>query len=384
MIKNVVVLGSTGSVGTQALEIIKDIGYNLLAITANKNIKLIEKQAREFLPRYTVVTDKAAFDELKIKLADTAVQVLFGDEGMKFVCSLPQCDIVLNAVLGMVGLRYTLAALESGKAVALANKESLVAAGSLVKATAEKHGGTLLPVDSEHAAIHQCLQGRGANQIKRIILTASGGPFFGKTLAELEKVTLDDALKHPNWAMGAKITIDSATLMNKALELVEAVHLFDVTPEQVKIVVHRESILHSAVEFYDNSVIGQLGVPSMHLPIQYALTYPNRVKCIVPELDFAKIHKLTFYEPDLNTFGAVNIMLRALKNHPLSVTVVNAANEEAVAAFLAGKIKFLQIEELVAKAFEEIKFKKGTYNLNGVLEAEAQARQKVKEYIYSV
>ncbi len=379
MTKKIVLLGSTGSIGTQTLDICRRQGYKILALAAHRNIGLLEAQAREFSPRYVVVTDPDGCKTLKIRLADTAVEVLGGTQALEMIAALEEADLVLNAIVGMAGLCPTLAALRAGKTVALANKETLVAGGRLVMDTAKAHGAAILPVDSEHSAIFQCLQDRVGNPIKKIILTASGGPFFGKTKEELAQVTIAQALNHPNWSMGAKLTVDSATMMNKGLELIEAVWLFGLRPEQVEVVIHRESVLHSAVCFVDHSVIGQMGVPDMRLPIQYAITYPMRVECPVGELDLVEYGTLSFYRPDNETFPCLNLARQAIGAGGLTPCVMNGANEAAVAAFLAGKISFLQIGQVVEAAVAQLG-STADYTLEDLLQADGEARSFVRSY----
>lgn len=370
------VLGSTGSIGTQALEVAKKIGNQVYALSAHTNIELLEKQAREFLPRYVVITEENAYRTAKIALGDTDIKVLYGMEGLCEIASDTANHMILNALVGMVGLQPTLCALEAGIAVALANKETLVAGGQLVMDTAHKNAVPILPVDSEHSAIFQCLQGNMHNKIDKILLTASGGPFFGKTKKELETVTVKDALAHPNWSMGAKITVDSATLMNKGLEFIEAIWLFDVTPAQIEVIVHRESVIHSAVQYADGSVLAQLGVPDMKIPIQYALTYPNRLDCDVKRLSLTDYGKLTFQKPDPDTFSCLPLAIEAIGQGGLAPCILNGANEAAVALFLEGRIRFLQIAELIAETVQHIKAK-DSYSLQDVLEADKAARQYV-------
>lgn len=342
MRKKISVLGSTGSIGIQALEVARLRGFEVIALAAHSNIKVLEAQIREFKPKIVAVMDENAAAELKIKAGDTATQILGGIEG---VCACAQVgDTVLNSIVGMAGLLPTLAAIDAGLEVALANKETLVAAGGLVMKRAARQGVRILPVDSEHSAIFQALQGcTDKNEIKRIILTASGGPFFGKTAAELESVSLKQALNHPNWSMGAKITIDSATMMNKGLELIEAVWLFDVEPGQVDILVHRQSVVHSLVEFMDNSVVAQLGVPDMRIPIQYALTYPNRYESPVKQLRLEEWGNLAFESPDDKAFPCMNLCRKAITLGGLHPAAVNAANEAANQLFRDGKIKFCKL-----------------------------------------
>ena len=354
MTENLSILGSTGSIGKQSLDVCRKCGYGVKALTAFSSVDEIEKQAREFKPEKVALVDEKAAADLKIKLADTDIKVLGGMDGVCECAEIQSADTVLNSVVGMAGLKPTLTAIYAGKKIALANKETLVAGGQLVMSEAKKHGVEILPVDSEHSAIFQCLQGKPTNKaLKKIILTASGGPFFGKTAEELRDVTVEKALKHPNWSMGAKITIDSATMMNKGLELIEAVWLFSVKPDDVDIVVHRESIVHSAVEYDDNSVIAQLGLPDMRIPIQYALTYPERFESPVGELSLSQIGKLTFFEPDYETFRCINLCRRAINMGGLYPAAVNSANEQANLMFRQGKIGFLDIADRVEAVLEK-------------------------------
>lgn len=351
MTQNLSVLGSTGSIGTQTLEVAEKLGISISALTAHSNAVLLEQQARKFRPRLAVLYDEQTAKGLKISLADTDVKVLSGMEGVCAAASIEQADTVLNSVVGMVGLSPTLAAAQAKKNIALANKETLVAGGSLVMESVKNNHVSLYPVDSEHSAIFQCLQGCPDDKaLSRIILTASGGPFFGRTRDELQKVTPKEALKHPNWSMGAKITIDSATMMNKGLEIIEASWLFGLPEDKIDVVVHRESIVHSLVEYQDNSVIAQLGVPDMRIPIQYALTYPRRVKSPVPRLSLAQAGRLTFYEPDSSVFSCMEVCREAIRRGGLAPAAVNGANEEAVALFLKEKISFLEIGRLTDAA----------------------------------
>ena len=380
MSKTVTVLGSTGSIGTQALEVIEMQGYEVKALTASVRVDEIEKQIRKFKPDYAAMVDEKAAQELKIRVADTDTKVLSGLQGVCECASLG-ADYVLNSIVGMAGLEPTLSAIDAGSEIALANKETLVAGGQLVMKRAKEKGVNILPVDSEHSAIFQSMQGcRDKNEIKKLILTASGGPFFGKKRDELANVTVKEALNHPNWSMGAKITIDSATMMNKGLELIEAVWLFSMDPKDIEIVVHRQSVVHSLVEYCDNSVIAQLGVPDMRIPIQYALTYPNRIPSPVSELSLTDYGTLTFDKPDCETFGLINICRKAINDGGLYPACANAANEEANLAFRQGKIKFLQIEELVAQAVADAP-KVEDYKLGDVLEMYDRARGYVKEKI---
>lgn len=380
MSKTVTVLGSTGSIGTQALEVIEMQGYEVKALTASVRVDEIEKQIRKFKPDYAAMVDEKAAQELKIRVADTDTKVLSGLQGVCECASLG-ADYVLNSIVGMAGLEPTLSAIDAGSEIALANKETLVAGGQLVMKRAKEKGVNILPVDSEHSAIFQSMQGcRDKNEIKKLILTASGGPFFGKKRDELANVTVKEALNHPNWSMGAKITIDSATMMNKGLELIEAVWLFSMDPKDIEIVVHRQSVVHSLVEYCDNSVIAQLGVPDMRIPIQYALTYPNRIPSPVSELSLTDYGTLTFDKPDYETFGLINICRKAINDGGLYPACANAANEEANLAFRQGSINFLQIEELVAQAVADAP-KVEDYKLDDVLEMYDRARGYVKEKI---
>ncbi len=375
MTENLSILGSTGSIGKQSLDVCRKCGYGVKALTAFSSVDEIEKQAREFKPETVALVDENAARDLKIKLADTDIRVLGGIDGVCECAQLPSADTVLNSVVGMAGLKPTLTAIHARKKIALANKETLVAGGQLVMSEAEKYGAEILPVDSEHSAIFQCLQGKPTNKaLKKIILTASGGPFFGKTADELRDVTVERALKHPNWSMGAKITIDSATMMNKGLELIEAVWLFSVKPDDVDIVVHRESIVHSAVEYDDNSVIAQLGLPDMRIPIQYALTYPERFESPVGELSLANIGKLTFYKPDYETFRCINLCRRAINMGGLYPAAVNSANEQANLMFRQGKIGFLDIADRVEKVLDRTPHY-DDYTFGDILEIDKFARE---------
>ncbi len=350
---NIVLLGSTGSIGRQTSEVCRAHNIRIKALSANTNTKLLEEQAREFSPEYVCVTAESAYPDIKARLADTDVKILCGMEGL---CELSRLktDRVVNAVVGMVGLLPTLEAARAKNSIALANKETLVAGGTLVTDCVKENGAALYPIDSEHSAIFQCLMGACGNKIKKILLTASGGAFYGKTRGELESVTVAQALKHPNWSMGAKITVDSATLMNKGLELIEAVRLFDVDASQVEIVVHRQSIVHSAVEFEDGAVIAQLGSADMRLPIQLALTYPKRLPCPAKKLSLFEAGTLTFERPDEETFGCLALAKRAVAKGGNAPCVLNRANEKAVELFLRGRIGFLDIESAVRSALENV------------------------------
>ena len=379
--KGIALLGSTGSIGTQSLDVCRMHGYRVVCLTANLRVDLMEAQIREFRPDLVSMMDPAAADDLRTRVADTGTKVLSGMDGLIECATYSGADTVLNAVVGMVGLQPTLAAIQTKKTLALANKETLVAGGHLVTNTAKAYGVDILPVDSEHSAIFQCLQGspeKGA--VKKLILTASGGPFFGKTLAELENVTAADVLKHPNWDMGAKITIDSATMMNKGLEFIEAKWLFDMPIDAIDIVVHRESVVHSAIAYQDNSVIAQLGVPDMRIPIQYALTYPRRLPSPVQELSLVDYGKLTFYAPDYDTFRCINVCKDAIAAGGLRPAAANGANEESVRLFLNGKIKFTDIAVLNRAAMEACP-QVADYTLDDVLQADRAARDYVIEAV---
>lgn len=379
--KGIALLGSTGSIGTQSLDVCRMHGYRVVCLTANRRVDLMETQIREFRPDLVSMMDPVVADDLRTRVADTGTKVLSGMDGLIECATYSGADTVLNAVVGMVGLQPTLAAIQAKKTLALANKETLVAGGHLVTNTAKAYGVDILPVDSEHSAIFQCLQGspeKGA--VKKLILTASGGPFFGKTLAELENVTAADALKHPNWDMGAKITIDSATMMNKGLEFIEAKWLFDMPIDAIDIVVHRESVVHSAIAYQDNSVIAQLGVPDMRIPIQYALTYPRRLPSPVQELSLVDYGKLTFYAPDYDTFRCINVCKDAIAAGGLRPAAANGANEESVRLFLNGKIKFTDIAVLNRAAMEACP-QVADYTLDDVLQADRAARDYVIEAV---
>lgn len=361
--KRLVVLGSTGSLGVKTLEVARKQGFSIVGLAAHSNVTLIEQQIRQFHPRAVALYDEAAARDLRVRVQDCNVRVLAGMEGLCTLAAMMEADVVLNSVVGMVGLLPTLTALRTGHDVALANKETLVAGGELVMRTARENGVRILPVDSEHSAIFQCLQGAGHGWwsppespqklgIHRLILTASGGPFFGKTMEELKYVTPADALKHPNWAMGAKITVDSATMMNKGLELIEARWLFDIPQENIDIVIHRESVVHSLVEFTDYSVLAQMGVPDMCIPIQYALTWPCRYPSPVKRISLTDIGKLTFYKPDYEAFPCMDICRRSLQQGGAYPAAINAANEVANERFRLGEISYPKLTELVAAALE--------------------------------
>lgn len=372
--KKIAILGSTGSIGTQTVDILPSIDAEVVALTTNRRINLLEEQARALHPKMVCAMDENAAKALKIKLADTNIEVLTGMDGLIACAAESGADIVVTAVVGMVGLLPTMVAIKAGKDIALANKETLVCAGGLVMSAAKQYGVRILPVDSEHSAIFQCVQAANGNPIDKILLTASGGPFFGKKFEEMRGMTREQALAHPNWSMGAKITIDSATMMNKGLELIEAMWLYDLPPEDIEIVVHRESIVHSAVEFADGAVIAQLGLPDMRLPIQLALTWPQRVPCKVPRMSLAEVAKLTFYAPDYEAFPALNLAKHAASLKGDRGAVLNGANEAAVGLFLNGKIGFTDIAERVAYALDTIPYKKDI-TLDDVLAADKAARE---------
>lgn len=380
MINSLSILGSTGSIGTQTLDVADKLNLKVSALTASTNIKLLEDQVRKYKPELAVVFDEEKAKELKDNIKDTSTRVLSGMDGLIEAATLENADLVVNSVVGMVGLKPTLAAANAKKDIAFANKETLVTGGKLVCDAVKKNGVKLLPVDSEHSAIFQCLQGMPEKKmLKKLILTASGGPFFGKTTEELKNVTVKEALNHPNWSMGAKITIDSATMMNKGLEIIEARWLFDVQPENIDVVVHRESIIHSLIEYVDNSVIAQLGLPDMRIPIQYAITYPERYESPVGELSLAQIGKMTFFEPDYETFKCLRACKKALLLGGVATAVANGANEEANRLFREGKITFLEIGDLVMGAIDNIDNFEPTC-VDDVLKADKLAR----EYVLSM
>ncbi|MBR3023160.1 MAG: 1-deoxy-D-xylulose-5-phosphate reductoisomerase [Oscillospiraceae bacterium] len=378
--KRVSVLGSTGSIGLQSMDVARKHGLDIQALAANSNYEKLAEQAREFSPEMVCIFDDKYYSALKSELADTNIKVLCGMEGLCEIAADKGNDILLNSVVGMVGLLPTLTAIENGKDIALANKETLVAGGRIVMDAAAEKGVKIYPVDSEHSAIFQCLQGNSMNRISKIILTASGGPFFGKKKADLENVTVADALNHPNWSMGNKITIDSSTLMNKGFEFIEAKWLFDLEPDQIEVVVHRQSVLHSAVQFEDFSVIGQMGVPDMRIPIQYALLYPERKECPTKPLSLTDYGTLTFEKPDLETFDCLALCIEAITKGGAYPCIVNAANEVAVSLFLNGKIRFLQIGELVRSAYEHFRFKE-INNYEDVIAADSAAREYVRNSV---
>lgn len=377
MSKRISILGSTGSIGRQSLDVIAACGMEAAALTANSNAARMEEQVRQFKPELAVMMDERAAADLRVRLADTPVRVAAGMEGLLEAAELPSADTVLTAVVGMIGLRPTMAAIREGKRIALANKETLVCAGQLVMEEARDFGAEILPVDSEHSALFQSLQGcRDRGEVRRLILTCSGGPFFGKTRTELQGVTRKDALQHPNWSMGAKITIDSATLMNKGLEFIEAMHLYQMSPEKISIVIHRESIIHSLVEYCDHGMIAQLGAPDMRLPIQYALTWPRRTGGPADPLDLCSCGPLTFAQPDLDTFRCLDLALKAARTGGTAGAVLNGANEAAVALFLEDRIGFLEIADRVALALDRVPVIQEP-SMTQILEADQAAREAV-------
>ena len=375
------ILGSSGSIGRQALKVAECCGHDVAAITVNASVERAEEQARRFKPQLAVAVDEGAAADLRVRLADTGTKVLSGPEGLLEAAALPQADTVVTAIVGVAGLRPTLAAIDGGKRIALANKETLVCAGELVMERAKEKGAEIVPVDSEHSAIFQCLQGcKNRGEVRRLIITASGGPFYGKSCEELFLVTKAQALKHPNWAMGAKITIDSATLMNKGLEFIEAMRLYAMSPEKIQIVVHRESIVHSLVEFQDGAVLAQLGSADMCLPIQYALTWPERTAGPAKPLDLLSCPPLTFQRPDPDTFRCLGLALACARRGGTSTAILNGANEAAVGLFLEDKIGFLDIARLVERALDRVPGRDGP-SLDDIFEADHAAREAVYQSV---
>ena len=373
-VRVIAVLGSTGSVGRQTLEVAARQGLSVDLLTANRDVATMEAQARAFLPHTVVMADAAAAGELKTRLADTRVRVLSGADAIPAAIGESRADAFVNAILGEAGLLPTLAVLDTGKRLALANKESLVVAGEIVMRRARERGAELLPVDSEHSAIFQCLSGGRAEEVKRLLLTASGGPFFGYTREKLATVRVEDTLRHPTWQMGAKITVDSATLMNKGFEIIEAAHLFGVTPDRITVLVHPESIIHSAVEYIDNTVLAELSKPDMRACIQYALTYPARMAGLTGELDLFSVGSLTFRAPDPVTFPLLPLAKRAFAEGGAMPAVVNAANEAAVAAFLSDRIAFLRISDTVEETYARMGHAAGAKTLDEILSMDREAR----------
>lgn len=380
MVKCVSILGSTGSIGRQSLDVIENLKeIQVAALTAGTNVQLMAQQCRQFHPQLAVMATREAAQELQAALIGEKTQVAWGEDGLIAAATIPEADCVITAVVGMVGLKPTLAAIRAGKRIGLANKETLVCAGELVMAEAEEWGAEIVPVDSEHSAIFQCLMGcTDRREVKKILLTCSGGPFFDMDAADLKYVTKADALRHPNWKMGPKITVDCATLMNKGLEVIEAMRLYRVPLEQVEVLVHRQSIVHSLVEFTDGAVMAQLGAPDMRLPIQLALTYPQRMESPAPKLDLTQCAALTFCHPDLEKFPCLALAMQCAKRGGTACPAMNGANEEAVALFLADKIGFYDIYRLVAQAVEQVPFIQNP-TLEEILEADHLARQAVRK-----
>ncbi len=377
------ILGSTGSIGTQALEVVDDLKgvkeIEVVGISGNKNLDLLEQQARKYSPKLVAVPNEERAKELRLRLKDTATRVVGGAEGLNEVATEKSADMVLSAIVGFAGLVPTMNAIEQGKDIALANKETLVTAGQIFMSAVEKYGVRLLPVDSEHSAIFQSMRGGSRGEVKKILLTASGGPFFGKTRAELENVTISDALNHPNWSMGAKITVDSATLMNKGLEVLEAKWLFGVEIKDIEVVVHRESIIHSMVEFRDKSIIAQMSLPSMKHPIQYAFTYPQRLPSPDREVSFSDLKTMTFYNADESTFRCLALAKKAGERGGTMPTILNGANEVAVAGFLKGQKRFLDIADIVQRATEDIEPKENP-TLTDIIETDREVREICRQY----
>ncbi len=378
--KTIAVLGATGSVGTQALDVARSRGYRVDYISANRAVSDMEAYARELRPRYVAMADEAAARDLKARLADTDITVLSGDAGVEEGIALSDASVVVNSIIGEAGLKPTLAVIESGKRLALANKESLVIAGEIVMARAREMGVEILPVDSEHSAIFQSLKSGKQSEIKRILLTASGGPFYGKSREELTRVTLSDTLAHPTWKMGRKITVDSATLMNKGFEIIEAAHLFGTPAEKIQVLIHRESILHSAVEYVDNTVIGELSVPDMRMCVQYAVDYPDRCPTASGELDLFSVGALTFRAPDTEAFPLLSLAKRAMTDGGAMPAVVNAADEVAVAAFLDERLSFLGISEVVMETYERMSGRQAS-SVDELVAADREARGIARELI---
>ena len=375
--RNIAILGSTGSIGTQTLDIIrKQPGLKVTALSAGRNTKLLEEQIREFHPGLVSVQDEDSAKDLRVRISDLDTKVVFGMDGLLAVATEPASELLVTAIVGMIGLRPTVAAIKAGKNIALANKETLVTAGHIIMPLAKEYGVSILPVDSEHSAIFQCLQGESMNPIDKILLTASGGPFRGRKTEELRQMKAADALKHPNWSMGKKITVDSATLVNKGLEMIEAGWLFSVGADQIEVVVHPQSIIHSAVQYADGAVIAQLGIPDMHLPIQYALFYPDRKPLPQEKLDLFALGSLTFERPDEETFRGLALARKAMKTGGNLPTVLNAANERAVALFLQDRIPFLEIAEIIEESMENIPFIEAP-DLSQILETEALVYERI-------
>ena len=379
MMQCISILGSTGSIGRQSLDIIRNLsGVHVAALTASSSVERMAQQCREFLPELVVMETQEAATQLQVAISDLPIRVSWGEAGLIEAATLPQADCVITAVVGMVGLKPTLAAIRAGKRIGLANKETLVCAGELVMAEAEKYGAQIIPVDSEHSAIFQCLMGSHSSaEVKKVILTCSGGPFFGMSQEQLQVATKADALRHPNWKMGPKITVDCATLMNKGLEVIEAMRLYRLPLEQVQVVIHRQSIVHSMVEFTDGAVMAQMGTPDMRLPIQLALTYPQRAACPVEPLDLLTCGPLTFAAPDMEAFPCLRLAMDCARLGGTACPAMNGANEEAVALFLADKIGFYDIYRMVSGAVDAVPFTKNP-TLDEILQADSLARQYVR------
>lgn len=380
----IAVLGCTGSVGTQALDVAERFGMEVTCLSANNNFAKAEEYARRFNVKSVAMADEAAAKELKSRLSDTAITVYSGELGICEMVSTEKQDAVVNSIIGEAGLLPTLAVIDSGTRLALANKESLVIAGEIVMQKAKEKGVDILPVDSEHSAIFQCLKSGNAKEVKKLILTASGGPFFNKKKEELKNITVEEALAHPTWKMGAKITIDSATLMNKGFEVIEAAHLFNIDPDRIEVAVHRESIIHSMVEYIDNSIIAQLSVPDMRLCIQYAVTYPKRIEASIKELDLFAISGLTFYRPDTETFSLLECAKHCINKGGALPAVLNAANEVAVASFLKRDLDFYGITEVVQQVVSEMEKAASLHSLDDILSSDREARELTKKYITSI
>ncbi len=374
MEREMIILGSTGSVGEQAIDVARFEGARVSAISAHSNVKRVEEQAREFSVDYCAMADEKAASELKIKLADTKTKVLSGTDGICEMINAANGDVAVNSIIGQAGLKPTLAVIESGKRLALANKESLVVAGDIVMRRAKERGVDIIPVDSEHSAIFQCMKAGAHTEVKKILLTASGGPFYGRCREELSRITVEDALAHPTWKMGAKITVDSATLMNKGFEVIEAVHLFGVDVDAIEVIIHKESIIHSMVEYIDNSVIAQLSVPDMRFCVQYALTYPDRCTGVINELDLCKLSSLHFAKPDIKTFSLLGCAINAIKQGGALPAVLNAANEVAVAAFLERKLSFCGIMDVVERVVSDMSAASSAHSLDEILALDREAR----------
>ena len=381
MSKTIAILGITGSVGTQAADVASARGYAVDFMSANRDSRGAEEFARKFSPRYVAMADEASAKDLKIRLSDTSIKVLSGAEGIREGILKSESETVVNSIIGEAGLLPTLTVIEAKKRLALANKESLVIAGDIVMSRARETGVEILPVDSEHSAIFQSLLAGRREEIKKIILTASGGPFFGKTRRELAGVTVEHTLSHPTWKMGKRITVDSATLMNKGFEIIEAAHLFGVGADKIEVVVHRESILHSAVEYIDNTVIGEFSAPDMRMCVQYAVDYPERFSSVADELDLFALSKMTFFRPDYEAFPLLSLAKRALNMGGAMPAVLNAADEVAVAAFLDGRLSYLGISELVEKTFDKLVNAKGAVSLDEIIAHDREARRLASELL---